>query len=263
MNENSIIKNLKNDLILLIIPTIILAALFTLIKMSDLNKSLFLDLNQISLYSTKYLWVFFTFWGDALASTIILIPFIRKKPDILWGGLIGAISCAVVVYLLKQHFGVKRPTAVLSLDEFIHIGRMVKRGSFPSGHTATAFWLAGTIAFSFRKFKITITVLSLASLIGLSRIAVGVHWPLDVIMGAIIGWFFAYFGHFIYGMFIKKEMYSGIKIFMILLSILAFYTAFIYDAHYPSVINIKIVGGALLCLWGIRETVVLYKRPLN
>lgn len=259
MNENSIIKNLKSDLISLLIPTAILALLFTFIKMADTNQSLFLQLNQVSLYSTKYLWAFFTLWGDALLSTIILIPFIKKRPDILWAGLIGAILCGLTINMLKNGYGVKRPTAVLSLDEFIHIGRMVKNRSFPSGHSATAFWLAGTIAFSFRNIKVTATVLILASLIAFSRIAVGVHWPLDVIMGSMIGWLYGYFGHFIYGMFIKNKMIKGVRVFMILFTLLAFYTAFLYDAHYPGVINIQIVGATLLGLWGLRESITMFK----
>lgn len=260
MKENSIIKNSKSDFIQLFIPTFILASIFVLIKITGSNQTLFLQLNQVSLYSTKYLWAFFTLWGDALLSTIILIPFIKKRPDILWAGLIGAILCGLTINFLKNGYGVKRPTAVIPLDDFIHIGRMVKNRSFPSGHSATAFWLAGTIAFSFRNVKVTITVLFLAVLVAFSRIAVGVHWPMDVAMGSMIGWIYGYIGHFIYGMFIKKDMIKAVRVFMILFTLLAFYTAFIYDAHYPGVLNIKIVGGALLGLWGLRETVTMFKK---
>lgn len=259
MNDNSIIKNLKSDLTLLLLPSIALAALFTLIKITGSNRDLFLDLNQISLYTTKYLWVFFTFWGDSLASAILLIPFIRKRPDILWAGLIGATICGLIVFFMKQSLGINRPTMVFSSDEFIHIGRMVKYRSFPSGHTATAFWLAGNIAFSFRNRNISIIALIVAALIGFSRIAVGVHWPLDVTTGAIIGWICAYVGHFIYGMFIRKDMIRAVRVFMILLTILAFYTSFFYNCHYQRALSTKIVGGMLLALWGVRETIVMFK----
>lgn len=263
MKNSTIIKNLKSDLLLLLIPTILFAAIFATIKIMGINRELFLTLNQVSLYTTKYLWIFFTFWGDALAATILLIPFIRKRPDILWAGLIGAITCGIIVRFLKVHYGVDRPTVVFAIDEFIHIGRMVKRGSFPSGHTATAFWLAGTIAFSFRNNKTSIAVLVLASLIGFSRIAVGVHWPLDVAMGAIIGWLCSYIGHVVFGVFINKPMLKALRVFLILLTALAFYTATFYNCHYFSVINIKIVAGIMLGLWGIRDIVVMFKRPLN
>lgn len=263
MKENIITKNIKHDLILLLIPSMILALTFTFIKATAINKSLFLNINQVSLYTTKYLWVFFTFWGDSLASTIILIPFIRKRPDILWAGLIGAVTCGIIVYFTKQGFGVKRPTLIFSADEFIHIGRMVKYRAFPSGHTATAFWLAGNIAFSFRNNKISISVLLIALLMGISRIAVGVHWPLDVAMGGLIGWVCAYFGHFIYGMFIKKEMKTGIFVFMILITILAYYVSIFYNCHYENALSTKIVGGMLLALWGTREIVVMYKARQN
>jgi undecaprenyl-diphosphatase len=57
--------------------------------------------------------------------------------------------------------------------------------SFPSGHTQTAFGTAVALICINRKH--VIYLLLIASLIGLSRIYVGVHFPLDVICGAIVG----------------------------------------------------------------------------
>lgn len=252
-------KDTLNDIFTLLIPSIIFSALFSIIKVTEINKELFLTLNQLSLYTTKGLWVFFTFWGDALASTILLIPFIKKRPDILWAGIISGVVIALVVNFLKDSYGIKRPPAIFEIDEFIHIGRMVKNRSFPSGHTATAFWLAGTLAFSFKKTKITLVLLILASLIGFSRIAVGVHWPLDVIMGALIGWSLSYLGHLIYKTFIKKTMLPAVRVFMILFTLLSFYISLFYNCHYPRALSTKIIIPFILGLWGIRETLVMFK----
>ncbi|KLU60066.1 undecaprenyl-diphosphatase BcrC [Peptococcaceae bacterium CEB3] len=62
--------------------------------------------------------------------------------------------------------------------------------SFPSGHTTTSFAPATVL---FRKSKsIGVAALALAALIGFSRIYVGVHYPLDVlggvVLGGLIGW---------------------------------------------------------------------------
>jgi len=57
--------------------------------------------------------------------------------------------------------------------------------SFPSGHTSTSFACAYVI--SRLAPRLTIPVFVLAALIGFSRVYVGVHYPLDVVVGAIFG----------------------------------------------------------------------------
>ena len=57
--------------------------------------------------------------------------------------------------------------------------------SFPSGHATTAFALAAVIGFLSERWFYPMLVA--ASLIALSRLTLGVHYPTDVIAGAIIG----------------------------------------------------------------------------
>lgn len=57
--------------------------------------------------------------------------------------------------------------------------------SFPSGHAACAFASAGIIANYIKKYSIA--VFTLAVLIGLSRLYLYVHYPTDVLCGAILG----------------------------------------------------------------------------
>jgi undecaprenyl-diphosphatase len=58
--------------------------------------------------------------------------------------------------------------------------------SFPSDHAAVAFAIAfAVLAFSRRA---GIGFLVAAAMIGLSRIALGMHYPSDVIAGAVVGW---------------------------------------------------------------------------
>ena len=57
--------------------------------------------------------------------------------------------------------------------------------SFPSGHAATAFAAAGVVAIRYPALRVPL--LALAALIALSRVYLGVHYPLDVLAGAALG----------------------------------------------------------------------------
>ena len=59
--------------------------------------------------------------------------------------------------------------------------------SFPSGHAAFYFGLS-TIVYFYNK-KLGILFLISSSLISISRVFVGVHWPSDILVGAVIGIF--------------------------------------------------------------------------
>lgn len=58
--------------------------------------------------------------------------------------------------------------------------------AFPSGHTSRAFAVAGFLLVRI-SWRPAAPMAVLASLIGLSRIYLGVHWPTDVIAGAGLG----------------------------------------------------------------------------
>ncbi len=57
--------------------------------------------------------------------------------------------------------------------------------SFPSGHAATSFAAATMLSLTFPRFAPFLYVLAAA--VAFSRVYVGVHYPLDVVGGAVLG----------------------------------------------------------------------------
>lgn len=94
-----------------------------------------------------------------------------------------AVSFFISNELLKALVGRTRP--YLTLEDVITLVSPLQSTSFPSGHTATSFACAVVLARAGGIMRWLPFVL--AGLIGFSRIYVGVHYPLDVLAGALVG----------------------------------------------------------------------------
>lgn len=95
-----------------------------------------------------------------------------------------AYTCEIPIYLLlKNTCKRQRPlTLLIELDSIIIPS---DKFSLPSGHTAAAFLMATIVAYFYP--SISVFAFAWASLIGLSRIVLRVHYPLDVLIGMTLG----------------------------------------------------------------------------
>jgi|WetSurMetagenome_2_1015567.scaffolds.fasta_scaffold07026_3 membrane-associated phospholipid phosphatase len=59
--------------------------------------------------------------------------------------------------------------------------------SFPSGHTSSAFTTATSLSLSYPKWYIILPAYTWAGTVAYSRMDLGVHYPSDVLAGAIVG----------------------------------------------------------------------------
>lgn len=114
-----------------------------------------------------------------------VLLFIREERKDFWFfvpiAMAGAIA-GIVVEILKQILARPRPTELLDAI----VVSSAHGYSFPSGHATMAFALATVLSAKEPKWRWWFFIL--AVLISLSRIYMGVHYPLDVIGGAMIGW---------------------------------------------------------------------------
>ncbi len=176
------------------VPSVSLTG-FVIVWLNGFNQEFFLWLNDLGRGSiSTIVWANLTILGDTLVAFALLSPFARKRPDIIWTLLIAAVFATLWVHGLKPLVENLRPAAVLSNDVIHIIGVTLHGGSFPSGHTTTAFTLAGVICIMRAHPAVMIAALVLATLAGFSRAVVGAHWPLDIFAGAFGGWIAALIG---------------------------------------------------------------------
>lgn len=69
--------------------------------------------------------------------------------------------------------------------------------SFPSGHTSNAFALATSFTVAYPKWYVALPSYSWAEIVGYSRMHTGVHYPSDVLFGALLGTSSAYLSQFL------------------------------------------------------------------
>ena len=172
---------------LAVVPAVALLVLGA-IYLLGVNRVLFVPLNELSLVTGAALWAHITVLGDTLVLLTLLLPLVCRHPRLVWAALFAAIVALLASHGLKDLLDVARPARVMGEDEIQIIGRVLRRGAFPSGHTTAAFTIAGVLAFGLRSRWVLGLAIVVATLVGLSRIVVGAHWPADVAGGAALGW---------------------------------------------------------------------------
>lgn len=118
-----------------------------------------------------------------IAFTLLLLLFRRTRK----AGF--AMAVALVLYMAAGHFFLKplfaRPRPLRSQHHHHHAGGATARHSFPSGHTASG--VAAAYALWLQNRKLGVPALVLAAFIAFTRLYLYVHFPTDVLGGAVLG----------------------------------------------------------------------------
>ena len=198
---------------------------------AQIQKNLFLTLNnKFSKFET--LQSNLTQLGDV----VILLPFFTifiLYASKFWQSLLTSLIFSITIStILKKIFAIPRPASVFDNNTFMIIGeRLSGNTSLPSGHSIAAFTIMTLIFYAFKPLKVKFKVLwvffifILALIIVFTRIGVGAHYPLDVIIGSIIGYTAAILGVFVNTKYATWSFIENKK-------------------HYPFFI-------AFLCVWAI------------
>ena len=175
----------------IILPAAIPALLGVMVALAGNNTDLFLAWNEASRVLPATFWAGVTNLGSTGGAFAILATTLHWQPRWAAAALLAVPAGTVYTHGLKNLFNEPRPGAVLDPDHFWVIGKLLRAGAFPSGHSVTAFGIGAVIALcavqSGRR-GLAWLMLAGASLAAFSRVSVGAHWPLDVFAGAAGGW---------------------------------------------------------------------------
>ena len=215
----------------------------------------FLAGQALSSHLPPVFWESLTTLGDARVQLALMLPFCLRYPRVFWALFLGALVAAAISRGLKVAFSFPRPAAVLDAAQITVIGAKLTAHSIPSGHTVSAFsfvvaWLA---LFGLRAAPLVL----IALLAGFSRVAVGAHWPVDVLAGALVGLLGGWLGlrlsrHFCWGMGVRAHW------FLVVLSVIAVATLPFDGQGYPDSLAWRVTA----CLWGLGGFVAVYLLPL-
>lgn len=207
-----------------ILPTLVLLLItfgwiysgdhFSNIALWGAHHEAFLYLNQASQIFPIEIIQLATLLGDTSVALLILAPLMWHRPG-AWLAIVFSIPVgAVASVLMKYLTAVPRPAAIIDESSFILAGQaLIGHNSFPSGHCITIFAAAAAILTTksirsrqFLQWGLFSFVILVSLFVCYSRIAIGAHWPIDVVAGAAIGWVSGLSGVLLLRRWMKQEV---------------------------------------------------------
>ncbi|MDN5204948.1 phosphatase PAP2 family protein [Fulvivirgaceae bacterium BMA10] len=184
--------NLKQtNTFLLFFSTFLILGSFLVIFIPKGEIILLVNAHHHSFLDTFFKYV--TFLGDGTWFAIIFLVFLFIRYTYALIGLLMTTIQTVIVHFCKQIWfhNAPRPSAFFNgqIDLYFVEGVDVHSwGSFPSGHTATAFAIALFFTIIFHKNKLLSLPLFIAAvLVGFSRVYLSQHFFIDIYFGAFVG----------------------------------------------------------------------------
>jgi len=133
-----------------------------------------------------------TFWIPLYIVFLIIIIYRERPFNFIYTILFIVIAVTLsdqISVLIKNLVERPRPTYNFKFADIVHTVNNYRGGpfGFVSSHAANVFCVATFLAYQFKTYKWSLFLLFWATLVSYSRIYLGVHYPLDIICGAVLG----------------------------------------------------------------------------
>ena len=151
------------------------------LKKINLNRNTGLDKTFITITNSG------NYIDFGVPSIVTLTGLLTKNKQVTRRGIYLIASQAVTIaatQTLKRIVNRPRPWATYP---YLQPYEPVLQYSLPSGHTSSVFAMATSVSVTYKKWYIVAPAYSYATLVAYSRMHLGVHYPSDVLAGAVLG----------------------------------------------------------------------------
>lgn len=158
------------------------------------DKELLVYLNSLGVESWDQFWMIVTNQFSWIPLFLLLFILIFKAYGWKKGIVLLLVTALLITFsdqfvnFIKDYFGRLRPNNDPTINEIIRILKRPRSFSFVSGHSTTSFAVTTFMILSFKQFyKYPYILLIWPILFAYSRIYVGVHFPIDIFVGMLLG----------------------------------------------------------------------------
>jgi membrane-associated phospholipid phosphatase len=149
-------------------------------------------------------------WIPLYVFLLLFIPIRHKKRGLFWvlfAIVTGAITDLVSSRLIKENFFRLRPCQDPSMKDHIHVlvSYCPQSSSFTSSHAANHFGFAVFFYFTLKEYygNWTALIFLWAFIICYAQAYVGVHYPIDLLAGAVAGGVIGYISSWVFNKFFR------------------------------------------------------------
>ena len=175
------------------------------------DKQLFVYLNSLGVESWDQFWIIVTNQFNWIPLFALLFVLIFKAYGWKKGIILVIVAALLVAFsdqfvnLIKDYFGRLRPNNDPTINEMIRILKRPRSFSFVSGHSTTSFAATTFMILTLKKYyKYSSLLLIWPILFAYSRIYIGVHFPIDIFAGMMLGILEGFIFYKISLVFLKK-----------------------------------------------------------